>query len=85
METSIHRSELRLDCKPGQMMNKSRDPEQIRAKISVYDQFNSLPQQTVSHSRFHWCVLDEERERSTRWAFGRFQVAEFWMEFGFQP
>jgi hypothetical protein len=34
-ETSIHRSELRLDCKRGQMMNKGRDPEQIRANISI--------------------------------------------------
>ena len=51
----------------------------------TYDDVNSLHQQNLPHSRFHWCVLDEERERSTRWAFGRFQVGEFWMEFGFQP
>ena len=51
----------------------------------TYDDVNSLHQQNLPHPGLCFCGFDWNRRRSTRWAFGRFQVAEFWMEFGFQP
>jgi len=45
-----------------------------------HEQFNYLPQQALSHSRFRLCDLDGKRQRSTRRAPNYFEIAELRME-----
>jgi hypothetical protein len=50
----------------------------------IYDDVNSLHQQNLAHRGLCLRGFDWNRRRSTGRAFDRFQVAELWMECGFQ-
>jgi hypothetical protein len=50
----------------------------------TYDDVNSLHQQNLPHRSLCLRGIDWNRRRSTGRAFDRFQVAELWMECGFQ-
>jgi hypothetical protein len=50
----------------------------------TYDDVNSLHQQNLPHRSLCLRGVDWNRRRSTGRAFDRFQVAELWMECGFQ-
>ena len=84
METWLHRSGLRLDCKRGRTTSlRSVTPGEFVLQLT-YDDVNSLHQQNLPHRGLCLRDFDWNRRRSTARASGHFPVSELWMELRFQ-